>query len=455
MEAEKKSHYFGTDGIRGPFGEGVLCSEGMISLGKAIAHFLAEEEGEKSIVMGRDTRLSGETLAASFANGFLAEGGFITDVGIAPTPMISFLTKTEDFCLGVVFTASHNPPRDNGVKIFDAEGKKLGMLRIERMEHFFQEEIKKESKNSDLSEFPFLKKNTDLPISYLEFLKSSAENSENLSDRKIVVDCANGATFSIASQLFPSLGIETSFLGNVPNGENINEQCGSLFPEKLYEKSVSEGADLGIAFDGDGDRVIITTQERILLGDEIIYLLAKDLKKKGELNKNQIVVTVNSNMGLIHSLEKQGISVEITGVGDYLVAQRMRQTESSFGGESSGHITFSNYTPTGDGLLAAIQILSRFTKEECFSLGELFRDLQLYPQITNNIRVRKKIPFSDLPDLKALIQNSEEILANQGRLLVRYSGTEQKIRILAEHSDEEIAKRVVKNVSDLVNKILV
>ena len=445
--------FFGTDGIRGSANQGVLRPEYLVILGRVLALILQSQGKKLRIAIARDTRVSGDMLFSSLVSGFLSEGGDVFDFGIIPTPAVSFFTLREKFPLGVMITASHNPFGDNGIKIFDSQGDKIDSALIAKIENLWKKIMASKPREENFSISGKIHNCSNILSLYTNFLKTTIK--KNPPDIKVVLDCANGATYQIAPQVFVSLGIEVSVIGNQPDGENINLNCGSLFPERVFKKVQEEKADLGISFDGDGDRVVISTAQRILKGDEMIYLCALDLFKKGELKENKIVLTETSNMGLLASLKKEGILFEITEVGDHMVARKMKEMGISFGGETSGHLTFSHYLPTGDGILAAIQIISRFEKSTWENISEALKGLNLYPQVTKDIIVRKKIPFSKLPELFSVIKSTRQFLGEEGRFLVRYSGTEPKIRILAEHISEKKAAKAVKNVSEIVKKILV
>ena len=443
---------FGTDGIRGQANTGLFIPESMVRLGRTLARTLQYRQQPLRMIVGRDTRRSGVMLQSALESGFLSEGGQVVRVEVAPTPALSFLTQRGNFPLGAMITASHNPASDNGVKFFDSGGCKIDSVYRQQIGDHWQMALQE---SSDALPSPGAAHTDRYALqSYLKFLKRTLPDSFTLKGYKIVLDCAHGAAYQVAPQLLQSLEAETTIIGNRPNGDNINLNCGVLAPQQLLSALQSQTAHIGVALDGDGDRIGLAIPQRIISGDEYIYLCAADMQRRGELRNNTIVVTEQSGMGLLNSLRELGIQVEVTGVGDHVVAQRMREVRASFGGESSGHIIFGEYASSGDALLAALQILFRFPPTRWSEIDTLLARYRALPQVTTNLQVRSKPPFSELPTLQQTIADGQKLLGAQGRLLVRYSGTESKIRILAEHPNLETAQQVAQMVTQCATRLL-
>lgn len=427
---------FGTDGVRG-VANSELTPEMAFNLGKAGAYVLTKEEDERpTVVIGMDTRVSGDMLQDALSAGIMAMGANVIKVGVMPTPAIAYLVKRYGATAGVVISASHNPFEYNGIKFFNSEGFKLAdeiedeielmMLRDSmRGTHLYGERIGK-----------CLVADEDALDKYSDFLKSTVTG--DFSGMQIVLDCANGASYQVAEKVFTELGAKVSVIGNNPNGFNINDGCGSTHPEKLQDEVLRLGADCGLAFDGDADRLIAVDAEgRLVDGDHLIFICAKYLKQKGLLEKNLVTATVMSNMGLYKAVEEMGATVETTGVGDRYVLERMLQTGCVIGGEQSGHIIFLNHTTTGDGVLSALQTLQA-VRDSGKTLAELADEMKVYPQVLKNAKVKNenKTRFDRDEIIMKEIRSVEKKMKGDGRVLIRPSGTEPLVRVMIEGSDE-------------------
>ncbi|MCX8159462.1 MAG: phosphoglucosamine mutase [Candidatus Saccharicenans sp.] len=435
---------FGTDGLRARAGEFPLDEKSVIILGRALASLLQRRNLLPRIVTGRDTRESGLWLEECLISGFLQGGGQAVSAGVITTPGISYLVRSHNFSAGVVISASHNPYLDNGIKIFSRLGTKIP----EDWEEELESEITSGRLSSGLArECSLIKVNRNLIHDYLDFLRltCAARPDKKL---KLVVDCANGASSQLAPALFNSLGFVTVTINNQPDGKNINSGCGSLHPEQLAKKVVTEGADLGVAFDGDADRAVwVDERGRVLNGDHTLYVQALHLKEKESLKKDTVVATIMSNMGLERILEDNGIKLLRTRVGDKYVLEEMLKGGYSLGGEQSGHTIFLDQSIAGDGLLTSLKMLEVML-EKGKSLSELVRDFQEYPQILLNVPVREKVPFQEIPGYEEQAAEVRNRLGKNGRLEVRYSGTEMLARVMIEGPDrcliEELAARLAR-----------
>ncbi len=430
------SALFGTDGIRGVSNEYPITPEVALRIGRAVARVLdAQRPGRHKVVIGKDTRVSGYMLETALTSGLVSEGARVLLTGPVPTPAVAQLTKSMACDAGIMLTASHNPYMDNGIKIFGPDGFKLN----DAMEAQVEAIILGEQPTPTGARLGKAVRVDDATGRYIEFAKSSIE-SQNLRGLKIVIDCAHGAGYFVGPLIFEELGAEVIKLGTSPDGYNINEGYGSLHPEKAAEHVVSEGADIGICLDGDADRVIfIDGNGEVISGDRVLCLCAKALKANGKLNGDTLVSTVMSNLGLRDALAGDGIDLITTDVGDRHVLERMRANDFNLGGENSGHIIFSDFATTGDGIVSALMVLS-FIKETGKSLAELADCMKEYPQILVNLPVREKPPLKDVPEIMTAIKASEEAFGENGRTLVRYSGTEKKLRVLVEAKDPALAK---------------
>ena len=437
---------FGTDGIRGKAGEFPITEDMAYKIGCACVHVL-KDHSPVHIVIGQDTRESGTNLSQALARGAQEAGASVTLLGIIPTPGVCVHVRSQHVQAGIMVSASHNPYYDNGIKIFASDSFKLSdaqELEIERL----IENPPKTKKTCHKENIETLEESGG---AYQNFLTSTVSGL-NLKGVKIVLDCAHGATFKIAPTIFKSLGAHVTPLGVTPNGRNINDCCGALHVGTLQKKVVEEKAHIGIAFDGDGDRVIcIDEQGKIIDGADILAVSSLYLKKKNLLNKNTFVSTTMCNQGLIKSLQPLGINIVQTQVGDRYVLEKMRTAQYNLGGEPSGHIIFLDYLPTGDGILASLQLL-KIMQEENKSLSKLTYFIEKFPQILKNIPVREKKDFSQIPHWEKAYEECKKNLGSWGRLIVRYSGTENLARVMAEGEDLKQVQDVVESLGSIIEK---
>lgn len=428
---------FGTDGVRGRVNEFPITAEVALRMGKAVASVLRSSGPSRNrVLIGKDTRISGYMLETAITSGLVSMGMDVYLVGPLPTPAVAHLTKSMGTAAGIMITASHNPYEDNGMKIFGPDGYKLSdelENLIER--HVMGEEL--EALPLPPSQIGKAHRIDDARGRYIEFAKHTADNI-SLHGLKIVVDCGHGAAYFIAPLIFKELGAEVIVAANQPDGININDGCGALHPETAGKLVRQHQADLGISFDGDADRVIFTDASgTVVSGDRILGLCAISLKEQGKLKHSTLVATVMSNLGLIEAMKHHGITVETTAVGDRSVIECMRKNGYSFGGENSGHLIFGDHVTTGDGILSALQVL-RMMIERGATLAQLTAIMHEYPTQLANLMVPCKPPLNSLPKLQKLMTEASAEFGDKGRHLIRYSGTENKIRVLVEH--RELAK---------------
>ncbi|GAB4259318.1 MAG: phosphoglucosamine mutase [Deferrisomatales bacterium] len=443
---------FGTDGIRGVANVEPMTTEMMVKVGRAAAHVFKERrQGRHRIVIGKDTRLSGYMLENALSAGICSMGVDILLVGPLPTPGIAFITSSMRADAGVVISASHNPFQDNGIKFFDRDGFKLPDEVEHTIEaHVFNGAI--EHVRPVASEVGKAFRVDDAVGRYVVFLKSTFPSHLTLEGIRIVVDCANGAAYRVAPAVFEELGAEVVRIGVEPNGSNINAGCGSLHPECVAAKVRETGAQLGIALDGDADRVIVVDEHgEEVDGDHIMAVCARQLKARGALAGDTVVATVMSNLGLERALAEAGIRLVRTRVGDRYVVECMRAQGYTFGGEQSGHLIFLDHGTTGDGVLAALQLLAVMV-ERGRPLSELAGVMRAVPQVLRNVAVRRKLPLEQLPGVSAAVASVERDLDGTGRVLVRYSGTEAKLRVMVEGDDEERIAEMAGRVCDAVER---
>jgi len=442
--------YFGTDGVRG-VANTELTPELAYRLGRFGAYVLTKETEKPMIVIGRDTRISGEMLESAMIAGMLSIGADVVKLGIVSTPAVAYLTRKLNADAGVMISASHNPVEDNGIKFFGADGFKL----LDETELEIESLLDKKEDNlprpvgKDVGQ---VYNRQDAKEDYLNFLKATIPNSfEGL---KIVLDTANGAAYELAPALFRDLGAEVISIFNEPNGLNINEQCGSTHPDKLIEAVKAQQADIGLAFDGDADRLIAVDENgQIVDGDHIMLICAVFLSEKGQLTGNTVVSTVMSNIGFYKGIEQYGLQSIQTKVGDRYVMEEMRKNGFNLGGEQSGHIIFLDHNTTGDGILSAIQLVNA-VKEKGKPLSDLAGMMVKYPQVLENLRVTDKNEFFNNPEIARSIEEVERKLGSEGRVLVRPSGTEPLIRVMVEGPTEEIVKSYVAEIMNVVKKEL-
>jgi len=442
---------FGTDGIRGRANTFPMTASLALKLGQAAAQRLDKGEDKKlKVIIGKDTRLSGYIFEFSLTAGLCSLGADVYLVGPMPTPAIAHLTRSFAADFGIVISASHNPAEDNGIKFFDRRGYKLPDSVENEIESLvFGSDIDA----SHVAEPGKAYRIADAIGRYIEFAKGSIGNA-SLHGLKVVIDCANGAAYKVAPLIFSELGAEVIAMNKDPDGMNINKECGAVHPERLRQEVLNNTADLGIALDGDADRVILVDEAgNIVDGDYIMAIAAQYMKTKDKLKKNTVVVTVMSNLGLEKSLASMGIHTERTKVGDRYVIEQMIKGGYSLGGEQSGHIIFGDINSTGDGTIAALQI-ANIMKERNVPLSELCKCMVPYPQRIENISVKEKKPIDRLPLLSQEIKKAESELGDAGRLLIRYSGTENKLRIMVEAMDLAKVNRLVKSISDAAREEL-
>ena len=432
---------FGTDGIRGVAGEPPLDPQTVTALGIALADDLIRQNQPGPVLMGMDTRESGPAIAAQLADGITRRGVAVEFAGVVTTPGVAYLTRTGGFAAGIMVSASHNPFGDNGIKVFARTGFKLP----DAEEHEIEEEIFRILPDTQAAKSPAPLMQTYGIQRYSEFLLGAMQTS--LAGRSIVMDCGNGAASALAPALFRAAGATVTAICHEPNGRNINLGCGALHLEQLQAKVLELKADAGVAFDGDADRALmISNSGRVVDGDAIMLIAARRLQRDGHLPGNTIVSTVMSNLGLEKALERAGIAMLRTPVGDKYVLEEMLRRNAPLGGEQSGHIIFSEYSTTGDGMLTALRVLETCERENA-TLDELAADLTVYPQLLVNVRVKERRALDTLPGVVDEISACESELNGSGRVLVRFSGTEPLLRVMVEGAEqaqiERLAGRIV------------
>ncbi len=444
---------FGTDGMRGQAGAFPLDAATVQTTGASLAAHLKEKSGRAPvIVVGRDTRESGEWLEEAFTKGVRCVGGICYSAGVITTPGVAFLTRIIPAEAGVVISASHNEYRDNGIKIFSPSGQKID----EQTESLIEADIEAQrfpSKSAPSDKgIPFSP--AELQRKYFHFLLNDIGGDLSLSDLTLVVDCANGAASAFAPQLFELLGARTTAINCNPNGTNINRECGSLHITGLQTAVKDSGADVGIAFDGDADRALfVDEQGNVVDGDATLWVLANYMQRRGELANSTVVATVMSNIGLELALRSIGVELLRTDVGDKYVLDELLRSGATLGGEQSGHIIFPKVSLAGDGIITALFLLSAMTQQD-LSLSDLVRRMERYPQILVNVKVREKVPFVEIPRLSRLVSSIEEALNGRGRLLLRYSGTEFLARIMIEGPDEAEIKLFADEIAQLIENCI-
>jgi phosphoglucosamine mutase len=443
---------FGTDGIRGEAGKFPLDSPTVTAVGFSLAEHLAELAPDPQIIVGRDTRESGKEIERALIEGANKAGVECLSAGVITTPGVAFLTRRHSASAGVVISASHNPYQDNGIKIFAPSGQKMddSVERMIEADIFAQQELSPSTEPSPPSSSPELQQK--LQQEYLSFLVDEIGSELNLEGLKIIIDCANGASSALAPVLFARLGAKVLAINASPDGRNINRDCGSLHIESLQQKVVNERADLGVAFDGDADRsLFIDNHGTFIDGDATLWALASHLQSHGKLKDNTVVATVMSNIGLEIAFRSAGIKLVRTDVGDKYVLEKLLELGASLGGEQSGHIIMPDLSLAGDGMITALCLL-RALRESRKTLSEMTAGFKQYPQILVNVKVREKVPFTELPSVQAAVAEVEELLSQKGRLLLRYSGTERLARVMIEgehqHQIEEYAAGIAQAIKD-------
>jgi phosphoglucosamine mutase len=444
--AERK--LFGTDGIRGIAGETPLDATTVFATGMALGHSLRETTAEPRVILGRDTRESSPWIAATLAAGLREAGARVESAGVITTPGVAFLTHTHGFHTGVVISASHNPWRDNGIKLFGADGFKLP----DALELAIEDEILHHAAQvaaPDPAALPPLEDNAAMQADYIDFLLACVPGL-NTAGLRIVVDCANGAAAAVAPELFRRLGGNVTLLNISPDGRNINDGCGALHPQWVAGEVVARGADLGLTFDGDADRCMLAgPRGNVINGDTILLMTARDLKHRGRLAGDVVVATTMSNMGLEAALRRDGIHMLRAPVGDRYVLEMMQEQNAALGGEQSGHILFPHLATTGDGLLTSLVVLDLIARSGK-SIDELTADLKVFPQVIINVKVREKKPLEGIPTVAAKIRAAEEELRDSGRVVIRYSGTEALARVMIEAESEEAMRRHAEAIAEAI-----
>ncbi|MGI9533397.1 MAG: phosphoglucosamine mutase [Thermodesulfobacteriota bacterium] len=443
---------FGTDGIRGIANEFPMTPEVALRLGKALAYTIKQKSrsAKPKVILGKDTRLSGYIFEQAISSGLTSMGVDVYLVGPLPTPAIAFLTKNMRADAGLVISASHNPYTDNGIKIFDRYGFKLADEKELQIENLVLDQ--KNNLNGSSEIIGKAIRIEDATGRYVVFVKKTFPDGLSLEGLKIVVDCANGAAYKVAPTAFRELGAEVISLGVEPDGMNINTKCGSLNPELLIKKVLENKADIGIALDGDADRVIISDEKGTLVdGDKILAISTEEMINRGQLKKNEIVATLMSNMGIELFLKERGIKLHRTDVGDRYVVESMKEKGINLGGEQSGHIIFLDHTTTGDGILASLQVLA-IMKRLQKPLSSLVGQIEMFPQVLKNVKISEKPPIEKIPGLNKMLSEYENKLGNRGRINIRYSGTESLARVMVEGEDKSNINSIASKISDLIGK---
>ena len=439
--------YFGTDGIRGIAGES-LTADLSFKVGKALGKLLTEKKDHPKVVIGRDTRISCDMIEHALTAGLTSTGVNVMTVGTIPTPAIAYLTKTIETDSGIMISASHNPYQDNGIKIFGPDGFKLTDEQELEIESLIDNS--EQIKNASFEKIGKVYGGNELTQKYIQHIKQSITG--DLSDVKIALDCANGATTGVAPFIFGDLEADIETIGCQPNGININDNVGSTKIETISEFVKENNVDVGFAFDGDGDRVLaVDANGNIVDGDKIMFILAKHLKEQGELKDNMVVSTVMSNIGFYKAIEENELQSVKTAVGDRYVVEEMRKNDYSLGGEQSGHIVLMNYATTGDGILTAVK-LANIIKTSGKSLEELASEVNIYPQKLVNIKVVDKKAAMEDSDILAECEKVEKELEGNGRILLRASGTENLIRVMVEASSDELTDKYCEQVAKIVRE---
>jgi phosphoglucosamine mutase len=448
---------FGTDGIRGVAGEFPLTLENVYIIGLALGHDLKTSNPQARAVIGQDTRESSRWIADRLTQALGSRGVDVASAGVITTPGVAYLAHSRGFDAGIVVSASHNPWTDNGIKVFSCDGYKLPdshELAIEK-EIFALIQNPPEEVETEQTGKPSLPGDAELRRAYIEWLAHNVKS--DLSKLRVLVDCANGAATAEAPELFRACGIKAEFIHSSPDGRNINESCGALHPETVAKLiAESRGAfDLGVTFDGDADRALFSDAKgQIVNGDAVLLLAARDMNSRGTLANSTVIATTMSNMGLEIALKRSGLRMLRANVGDKYVLEEMQKSGATLGGEQSGHIIFRDgEATTGDGLLTALHVMEVMARSGR-PLHELVSDLKVFPQVIQNVRVREKVPFAKVPQIQSAIDAAERELDGNGRVVVRYSGTETLARVMVEAESEEQMKRVATAIADSIRNAL-
>ncbi len=442
--------YFGTDGFRGEANKD-LTVEHAYKVGRYLGYYYGKENGtgKARVVIGKDTRLSSYMFEYSLVAGLTSSGADVCLMHVTPTPSVSYIVRTDGFDCGIMISASHNPYYDNGIKVINGQGYKLEAHVEELIEQYI---------DGELPEIPFatgdaIGKTTDYTMGrnrYIGYLMTIP--TRPFSNMRVGLDCANGASYLVAKSVYDALGAKTYVINNEPNGTNINTDCGSTHIEHLQAFVKEKGLDVGFAFDGDADRCLcVDNNGELVDGDKILYVCGRYMKDKGELNNNTVVTTVMSNLGLYKAFDKKGINYEKTAVGDKYVFENMMEHGHSIGGEQSGHIIFSKYATTGDGVLTSLMIMETILNRKV-KLSELFNSITIFPQLLENVRVASKDAVMNDPDILALNDKIADELGSDGRLLLRQSGTEPLIRVMVEAATDELCEKYVGQMVSLIKE---
>jgi phosphoglucosamine mutase len=444
---EKK--YFGTDGIRGKVGQQPITADFFLKLGWAVGRVFANE-GKGFVLLGKDTRISGYMFESALEAGLSAAGVDTRLLGPMPTPAIAYLTRTLRAKAGIVISASHNPYHDNGIKFFSVEGTKLP----DQLEHQIEQYLDSAMTTIDSAKLGKAKRVDDAAGRYIEFCKATIPTGFDFKGLKIVLDCAHGATYHIAPHVFSEIGAEVISIGCEPNGLNINDACGSTKPQKLQAAVLEQQADLGIAFDGDGDRVIMVDHKGELVdGDEMIFIIAESHLATNKLT-SPIIGTLMSNLGMEHALNRLGIKLLRANVGDRYVMEMLTEHNGILGGENSGHIICLDKTTTGDGIVSALQVLAQMYSTGK-SLYELKSRMEKYPQVLLNVKVEKRVNPDEIPAIQTAVALVEKKLAHNGRVLLRASGTEPLIRVMVEGTDAAMVSALAQQLAEEVKNAII
>jgi phosphoglucosamine mutase len=445
---------FGTDGIRGVANEYPLTAEAVFEIGRAVALFFGGSAISTKIIIGKDTRQSGDMIEDALASGICSIGTNACLAGIIPTPAVAYLTSSTDAAAGIVISASHNPFYDNGIKIFDADGYKLSDPNEDEIECLLSANNVDHAGGKSNHRIGNVETLKDAPERYLSFLQNTLSDDRLFDGMKIVLDCSNGATYAVAPELFQDLGAQVEAINISPDGKNINADCGSQHPETLIDTVLAKKADIGLAFDGDGDRMVAVDEKGLVIsGDRTLAICAQSLKRKGLLKNNLVVSTVMSNLGLRLALKELGINHMMSQVGDRYVLEQMNASGAVIGGEDSGHMIFLDQHTTGDGILTAIRLIQTMCDENK-PLSELSRVMAVFPQVLLNIDVQKKPAIESVPEIMAAIRLVEDRLGEKGRVLVRYSGTQPLCRVMVEGPEKDETQRYCRQIADVVKAAL-
>lgn len=440
--------YFGTDGIRGRVGESPITADFFLKLGWAAGRVFASE-GHGFVLVGKDTRISGYMFESALEAGLTAAGVDTRLLGPMPTPSVAYLTRTLRAQAGIVISASHNPYYDNGIKFFSVQGAKLPDEIERKIESYLDSPIT----TVESSRLGKAKRLVDAPGRYIEFCKASVPAGLDFSGMKVVVDCANGATYHIAPHVFSEVGAEVVAIGAEPNGLNINDECGATMPTKLAAAVLEQHADLGVALDGDGDRLIMVDHKgEIVDGDELIYIIAKAKLDKGVM-AGPVVGTLMTNLGMEHALKNLGIDLLRANVGDRYVMEMLEEYNGILGGENSGHIICLDKTTTGDGIISALQVMAEM-QDSGKSLHELKSGMRKYPQVLVNVKISEKMNPDDHDEIQKTVKLVERELKGSGRVLLRASGTEPLIRVMVEGMHEDMVRNYANQIADDVKRVI-